>query len=338
MTATGAAATARALVADGKGVLAIDESTHTCDERFAMVGVPETVGERRAYRSLIVTTPDLGESISGVILYDETIRQQTADGTPMVTALTRAGILAGIKVDTGTSEMAGHRGETVTGGLDGLRDRLAEYVDLGARFAKWRAVFTIGDGTPSRGCVEANADALARYAALCQEAELVPIVEPEVLMEGAHTLLRCAEVTEDVLRAVFVALQNQGVVLEAMLLKPNMVLPGLDCPVQDGIAEVAEATATCLRRTVPAAVPGVVFLSGGQPPELASARLNALNLVFPDGPPWALSFSFGRAIQQPALERWRGDETQVRPAQRIIAHRARCNRSARRSEYVAAME
>jgi len=273
-----------------------------------------------------------------VILYDETIRQQTADGTPMVTALTRAGILAGIKVDTGTSEMAGHRGETVTGGLDGLRDRLAEYVDLGARFAKWRAVFTIGDGTPSRGCVEANADALARYAALCQEAELVPIVEPEVLMEGAHTLLRCAEVTEDVLRAVFVALQNQGVVLEAMLLKPNMVLPGLDCPVQDGIAEVAEATATCLRRTVPAAVPGVVFLSGGQPPELASARLNALNLVFPDGPPWALSFSFGRAIQQPALERWRGDETQVRPAQRIIAHRARCNRSARRSEYVAAME
>jgi len=199
-------------------------------------------------------------------------------------------------------------------------------------------VFTIGDGTPSRGCVEANADALARYAALCQEAELVPIVEPEVLMEGAHTLLRCAEVTEDVLRAVFVALQNQGVVLEAMLLKPNMVLPGLDCPVQDGIAEVAEATATCLRRTVPAAVPGVVFLSGGQPPELASARLNALNLVFPDGPPWALSFSFGRAIQQPALERWRGDETQVRPAQRIIAHRARCNRSARRSEYVAAME
>ena len=302
------------------------------------MGVPETVGERRAYRSLIVTTPDLGESISGVILYDETIRQQTADGTPMVTALTRAGILAGIKVDTGTSEMAGHRGETVTGGLDGLRDRLAEYVGLGARFAKWRAVFTIGDGTPSRGCVEANADALARYAALCQEAELVPIVEPEVLMEGAHTLLRCAEVTEDVLRAVFVALQNQGVVLEAMLLKPNMVLPGSDCPVQDGIAEVAEATATCLRRTVPAAVPGVVFLSGGQPPELASARLNALNLVFPDGPPWALSFSFGRAIQQPALERWRGDETQVRPAQRIIAHRARCNRSARRSEYVAAME
>jgi len=337
-TATGMIATAQALVADDKGLLAMDESTPTCDERFAAAGIPETVEARRAYRELIVTTPGLAESISGAILFDETIRQQTADGKPFVTVLTQAGIIPGIKVDTGTSELAGHRGETVTDGLDGLRDRLAEYAELGARFAKWRAVLSIGDGTPSRGCIEANAEALARYGALCQEAGLVPIVEPEVLMDGSHTMERCSTVTEDVLRTVFVALHSQGVVLEAMLLKPNMVLPGSSCPTQETVEEVAEATARCLLRTVPAAVPGVVFLSGGQSPELASARLNALNLAFPTGPPWALSFSFGRAIQQPALEIWHGDQAQVRSAQQVLADRTRCNRAARRGNYSVAME
>jgi fructose-bisphosphate aldolase class I len=338
VTATGMIATAQALVADDKGLLAMDESTPTCDERFAAAGIPETVEARRAYRELIVTTPGLAESISGAILFDETIRQTTTDGTPFVTVLTQAGIIPGIKVDTDTSEMAGHRGETVTDGLDGLRDRLAEYAEMGARFAKWRAVLSIGDGTPSRGCIEANAGALARYAALCQEAGLVPIVEPEVLMDGSHTMQGCSDVTEDVLRTVFAALHNQGVVLEGMLLKPNMVLAGSSCLTQESVDEVAEATARCLLRTVPAAVPGIVFLSGGQSPGLASARLNALNLAFPTGPPWALSFSFGRAIQQPALEIWHGDKAQVRPAQQVLAHRARCNRAARRGNYAAAME
>jgi len=338
VTATGIIATARALVADDKGLLAIDESTPTCDERFAAAGIPETIEARRAYRELIVTTPGLAESISGAILFDETIRQHTADGTPFIEVLAEAGIVPGIKVDTGTSEMAGHRGETVTEGLDGLRDRLAEYAEMGARFAKWRAVLSIGDHTPSGGCLAANAEALARYGALCQEAGLLPIVEPEVLMDGSHSMERCSEVTEDALRTVFAALHSQGVVLEAMLLKPNMVLPGSICPTQESVEAVAEATARCLLRTVPAAVPGVVFLSGGQSPELASARLNALNLAFPAGPPWALSFSFGRAIQQPALEIWHGDKAQVRRAQQELAHRARCNRAARRGTYASAME
>lgn len=331
-------ATAQALVADDKGLLAMDESTRTCNERFAGAGIPETVEARRAYRELIVTTPGLGESISGAILFDETIRQTTTEGTPFIDVLVKAGIIPGIKVDTGTSRLAGHPGETITEGLDGLRDRLAEYGDLGARFAKWRAVLSIGDGTPSRSCIEANAGALARYGALCQEAGLVPIVEPEVLMEGSHTLQRCAEVTENVLRMVFVALHSQGVVLEGMLLKPNMVLSGSSCSTRDSVEEVAEATARCLLRTVPAAVPGVVFLSGGQGAEVASARLNTLNLAFASGPPWALSFSFGRAIQQPALVTWHGEDPRVQSAQRVLALRARCNRFARRGEYAAAME
>jgi fructose-bisphosphate aldolase class I len=332
------AETARLLVASDKGLLAMDESNPTCNARFAKLGIPETEAARRAYRELLVTTPGLGESINGAILYDETIRQQTKDGIPFVKVLTEAGIVPGIKVDAGAKELAGHPGEKVTEGLDGLRDRLAEYSRLGARFAKWRAVLAVSDLIPSRACLEANAHALARYSALCQEAGLVPIVEPEVLMDGAHTLERCREVTESVLRAVFNQLYLQGVVLEGMILKPNMVLPGLSSPEQETVDEVADATVGCLLRAVPAAVPGVAFLSGGQPSELASARLNAMNRRFRARLPWALSFSFARAIQQPALEIWRGEDCNTVPAQQALSHRARCNRAARRGEYSAAME
>lgn len=330
--------TARTLVASDKGLLAMDESNPTCNKRFAEWGIPQTVEARRAYRELIVTTPGLGECISGAILYDETIRQQKKDGTPFVKVLADAGIIPGIKVDTGAMEMAGHAGEKITEGLDGLRDRLAEYVQMGARFAKWRAVIAVGDGIPSRACVEANAHALARYAALCQEAGLVPIVEPEVLMDGAHTLERCREVTEEVLRTVFSQLYTQGVMLEGVILKPNMVLPGLTCPAQETVEEVADATVRCLLRTVPPAIPGIAFLSGGQSGELASARLNAMNVRFKSRLPWALAFSFARAIQQPALEVWHGDETQVLAAQQALYKRARLNGAARRGEYSTAME
>ena len=293
---------------------------------------------RRAYRELIVTTPDLGECISGAILYDETIRQQTKDGTPFVQVLTDAGIVPGIKVDTGAKDLAGHHGEKVTEGLDGLRERLAEYAQMGACFAKWRAVFSVGEGQPSRGCIDANAHALARYAALCQEVGLLPIVEPEVLMDGEHTLERCGEATEEVLRGVFEQLHAQRVLLEGILLKPNMVLPGLACPEQPGLGEAAEATVSCLWRAVPAAVPGVVFLSGGQAAELATARLNAMNTRFRSRLPWALAFSFARAIQQPAMELWRGEEAQVPAAQQALLHRAGCNQAARRGEYTDALE
>ena len=330
--------TAKAMVASDKGLLAMDESNPTCNKRFAKLGIPQTEEARRAYRELIVTTPGLGESISGAILYDETIRQQTKDGTPFVKAITDAGIIPGIKVDTGAKDLAGHPGEKITEGLDGLRDRLAEYSRMGARFAKWRAVIAMGEGIPSRGCIEANAHALARYAALCQEAGLVPVVEPEVLMEGAHTIERCREVTEEVLRTVFNQLYTQGVMLEGMILKPNMVLPGSTCPKQEAVDEVADATVRCLLRSVPAAVPGIAFLSGGQSAELASARLNAMNVRFKSRMPWALAFSFARAIQQPALEIWRGQEANVSAAQQALYHRARCNRAARRGEYGAAME
>lgn len=330
--------TARTLVANDKGLLAMDESTPTCDKRFAAVGIPQTEEARRAYREMIVTTPGLGESIGGAILYDETIRQQKSDGTPFVQVLTDAGIIPGIKVDTGAKDLAGFPGEKVTEGLDGLRDRLTEYYEMGARFAKWRAVITLGDGLPNRGCIEANAHALARYAALCQEAGLVPIVEPEVLMAGPHTLARCREVTEEVLRMVFSQLYTQRVMLEGMLLKPNMVLPGLTCPIQESADAVADATMACLLRTVPAAVPGIAFLSGGQSPELASARLNAMNVRFQARRPWAVAFSFARAIQQPALEIWRGEAANVAAAQQALAHRARCNRVARRGEYTSAMD
>ena len=326
------------MVADDKGLLAMDESNPTCNKRFAKLGIPQTVEARRAYRELIVTTPRLGECISGVILYDETIRQQKKDGTPFVKVITDAGIIPGIKVDTGAKEMAGHPGEKITEGLDGLRARLKEYFQMGARFAKWRAVIAVGDGIPSRGCIEANAQALARYAALCQEAGLVPVVEPEVLMDGGHTLERCGEVTEEVLRTVFNQLYTQRVVLEGMILKPNMVVPGLTCPQQEEVDEVADATVRCLLRAVPAAVPGIAFLSGGQSGELASARLNAMNVRFKARLPWALAFSFARAIQQPALEIWQGQEANVLAAQQALYHRAKCNRAARRGEYNAAME
>jgi fructose-bisphosphate aldolase class I len=330
--------TARAMVAGDKGLLAMDESTPTCNKRFAKLGIPLTVEARRAWRELIVTTPGLEESISGAILFDETIRQHTKDGTPFVKVIADAGIIPGIKVDAGAKDMAGHPGEKVTEGLDGLRDRLKEYSQMGARFAKWRAVIAVGQVIPSRAAIEANAQALARYAALCQEAGLVPIVEPEVLMEGEHTLARCGEVTEEVQRTVFSQLYTQGVMLEGMILKPNMVLPGSACPTQETVDAVAGATVRCLLRAVPAAVPGVAFLSGGQSAELASARLNAMNAGVKSRPPWALAFSFARAIQQPAMEIWRGEEAHVLAAQQALYHRARCNRAARRGEYNAAME
>ena len=311
----------------------MDESTPTCNRRFAAAGIPQTVEARRAYRELLVTAPGLGESISGAILYDETIRQATGDGTPFTTILARAGILVGIKVDAGAIALAGHPGEKITEGLDGLRARLAEYAGMGARFAKWRAVIAIGGERPTRGCIEANAHALARYAALCQEAGIVPVVEPEVLMDGTHTMQRCGEVTERVLRYVFAALAGQGVALEGMILKPNMVLPGSDCPVQETTEQVAEATVRCLRRCVPAAVPGVAFLSGGQSGELASARLNAMNVQDALPHPWPLAFSFARAIQHPALDIWHGDRAKIAAAQQALLHRARCNVAARRGQY-----
>ncbi len=330
--------TARKLVADHKGLLAMDESTPTCNRRFAPLGIPQTVDARRAYREWIIASPGLAESISGVILCDETMRQQRKDGTPFLKALADAGILPGIKVDNGTKELATHPGEKITEGLDGLRERLAEYSRMGARFAKWRAVIAIGESIPSRSCLEANAHALARYAALCQEAGLVPIVEPEVLMDGNHTLDRCRQVTEEVLRNVFIQLNCQRVHLEGMLLKPNMVVPGLDCLEKVAVEEVADTTVRSLLRTVPAAVPGIVFLSGGQSAEMASARLNSMNTRFHVRMPWALSFSFARAIQQPALEIWGGEEAHVVAAQQALLHRARCNHAARRGEYAAEME
>jgi len=330
--------TARKLFADDKGLLAMDESNPTCNKRFAKLDIPQTVEARRAYRELIVTTPGLGESIGGVILYDETIRQQTQDGTPFLQVLAAAGIMPGIKVDTGAKDLAAHPGEKITEGLDGLRDRLDDYFHMGARFAKWRAVIVTGDGIPTRSCIEANAHALARYAALCQEAGLVPIVEPEVLMDGDHALEVGRKATEEVLRTVFIQLNCQRVLLEGMILKPNMVLPGLTCPTQESVDEVADTTMKSLWRTVPAADPGIAFLSGGQSPELASARLNTMNRRFKAQLPWALAFSFARAIQQPALEIWRGEAANVTAAQQALVHRARCNRAARRGEYTAAME
>jgi fructose-bisphosphate aldolase class I len=315
----------------------MDESNGTCNKRFAALGIAQTVETRRAYRELIVTTPGLGESISGAILYDETIRQRAADGRAFIDILVAAGIIPGIKVDVGAKPLALWPDETVTEGLDGLRERLAAYREMGARFAKWRAVITLGAGRPSRACLDANAHALARYAALCQEAGLVPIVEPEVLMTGAHRLADCCAATTAALHAVFAHLEAQGVLLEGMILKPNMVLPGLGCPEQETVDEVADATVKCLLRAVPAAVPGIAFLSGGQSGELASARLNAMNVRFRKQLPWALAFSFARAIQQPALEIWRGQETHVLLAQNALSYRAKCNRAARRGNYPAAM-
>lgn len=330
--------TANALVANDRGLLAMDESNPTCNKRFARLGIPQTDEARRAYREMIVTTAGLSEAISGAILYDETVQQTTRDGTPFVQAVLDAGMMPGIKVDAGAVDMAGHPGEKITAGLDGLRERLAAYAQQGIRFAKWRAVIAIGDSLPSRACIEANAHALARYAALCQEAGLVPVVEPEVLMDGTHSLARCLEVTESALQTVFSQLYTQGVQLDGMLLKPNMVLPGLSSAGQVTVDAVADATVACFMRVVPAAVTGIMFLSGGQSAELASARLNAMNLRYKSRLPWALAFSFARAIQQPAMEIWLGQDAHVAAAQQALLHRARCNRAARRGEYSAALE
>ena len=328
--------TAQALLANDKGLLAMDESSPTCNKRFAKLDIPQTEEARRAWRELIVSAPGLNESISGAILFDETLHQKTSTGAPFPMALSEAGILPGIKVDTGAHPLAGHPGEHITEGLDGLRERLVDYARQGARFAKWRAVIalsTVNAELPSRACIVANAHALALYAALCQQAGLVPVVEPEVLMDGEHSAARCETVTEEVLHAVFQQMDAQGVLLEGMLLKPNMVLPGLQSLQQQSVDETADATVLCLLRTVPAAVPGVVFLSGGQPSALATARLNAMNARHRSRSPWALSFSFARAIQQPALEIWRGAANKVGEAQQALLHRARCNRAARRGEY-----
>lgn len=321
--------TAGALFAADKGVLAADESIPTCNRRFARLGIAQDEPTRRAYRELIVTTPGLGDSISGVILCDETIRERTSDGVPFLDVLAEAGILAGIKVDLGTAPMPGHPDEKLTQGLDGLRDRLGEYVRMGAYFAKWRAVFTIGDATPSGPCVRANAQALARYAAVCQEAGLVPVVEPEVLMVGEHTLARCDEVTEGVLQEVFVQLDAHDVVLEAMLLKPNMVLSGTSARIREEPDAVAAATLDCLRGTVPDAVAGIAFLSGGQSGDLATTRLAAMNNPALTRGPWPIGFSFGRAIQQPALDIWGGHRDNVPAAQLALRKRAAANRDAR---------
>ena len=330
--------TAKAMVADYKGILAMDESNPTCHKRFAALGIPLTEEFRRAYREMIVSAPGLSESIGAAILFDETVRQKLKDGTPFVQAVIRAGIIPGIKVDAGAKELAGHAGEKVSEGLDGLRDRLQEYASMGLRFAKWRSVIAIGEGIPTEACIEANAHALARYASLCQEAGLVPMVEPEILMEGDHGLKQCAEVSKAVLHSVFEQLYKQGVLLEGMILKASMVLPGLDCPAQESTEKIADATVRCLLQTVPAAVPAIAFLSGGQSPELASWRLNAMNSKFRGQLPWALAFSFARAIQQPAMAIWKGKAEHVIAAQQALNHRAQCNRAARKGEYNREME
>ena len=337
MTAHDLAATAAALVAEGKGILAADESFGTIEKRFEGIGVASTEDTRRAYRDLLFTTPGAAEFISGAILFDETLRQSAADGRSFVEVLQGQGIVPGIKVDTGAKPLPGAPGEKVTEGLDGLGDRLAEYRALGARFTKWRAVITIGDGIPSADCIGANAHALARFAALSQEAGLVPIVEPEVLMDGAHSIARCAEVTEATLHATFGALFEQRVVLEEMLLKPNMVLSGTDHHPQAGVAEVAAATVRTMRRCVPAAVPGIVFLSGGQSDEAATAHLNAMNAMAGEQP-WQIGFSYGRALQTPALRAWRGKADNVSKAKDAFLHRARLNGAARHGRYSADME
>ncbi len=329
---------ARKLVADTKGLLAMDESLPTIGKRFEKAGIPDTEETRRSYRELILTTLGLGEPISGVILFDETIRQKTKTGTSFIEVINEAGIIPGIKVDKGTVDLAGFAGEKITEGLDGLTERLHEYSQMGSLFAKWRAVFNVGENIPSQGCIEANAFVLARYAALCQEAGLVPIVEPEVLLEGSHSLKRCAEVTEEVLHQVFRQLHLMRVIPEGMLLKPSMVLPGKDSPQQESDDKIAEATVNCLMHTVPAAIPGIVFLSGGQSPELASARLNRMNLRYRNTVPWALSFSYARAIHQPAMDIWKGKEENVSRAQKTLLHRALCNKSARSGEYKQSME
>jgi fructose-bisphosphate aldolase class I len=327
--------TARAIVADHKGILAADESTGTIAKRFDSIGVESTEENRRFYRQLLFTAPGMEEAIGGVIMYDETIRQSTDDGTPFAEVLAAKGAIPGIKVDTGAHDFAGFPGEKVTEGLDGLRARLGEYRELGARFAKWRAVITIGDGIPTEACIAANAHALARYAALCQDAGIVPIVEPEVLMDADNTLDVCQEVTTRTLHETFDALYEFGLDLQGALLKPNMVIAGKGCAEQPGPDRIAQATVDTFRGVVPAAVPGIVFLSGGQSEVQATENLNAINQI---GGPWALSFSYGRALQQSALSAWAGDASNLEAAQEAFVHRARMNARAAAGEWSAEME
>lgn len=336
MTAHDLHAVAVAMVEKGRGILAADESSPTIKKRFDSISLESTEEHRRSYREMLFTTEGLGQHISGVILYDETLRQSCADGTPFSRYLADHGMIPGIKVDAGAKALAGFPGEKITEGLDGLRDRLAEYADLGAKFAKWRAVIDIADGIPTDYCIRANAQALARYAALCQEGGIVPIVEPEVLMDGAHDLARCEAVTGEVLSQVFSELHRHRVVLEHMVLKPNMVISGKKCPTQAGVEEVAEATVRCLKRYVPAAVPGIAFLSGGQSDELATAHLNAMNAG--SALPWHLTFSYGRALQAPALKAWGGRAENIAAGQAALGLRARLNGLATRGEYSADME
>jgi fructose-bisphosphate aldolase, class I len=325
------------LVATGKGILAADETVPTLTKRFDTLGIRSTEDSRRTYREMLFTAASIEEHISGAIMYDETIRQRSSSGSPLALALASLGIVPGIKVDTGAKPLAGSPGETVTEGLDGLRDRLAAYRDMGAGFAKWRAVFRITDALPSRACVIANAHALGRYAALCQEQHLEPIVEPEVLMDGEHSIERCEEVTGTVLHAVFGALREQGVRLECMLLKPNMVMPGKESSHRASVQEVAIATVRCFRRHVPVAVQGIVFLSGGQEERVATVHLNAINRL-PGYRPWTITFSYGRALQDPALEAWHGLNENLKAGQRALHHRARCNGAASMGTYTDEME
>ncbi len=328
---------ARGMVAPGRGILAMDESHPTCNKRFEKSGIPTTEEKRRAYRDMLVTAPGLSDYISGAILFDETIRQKTLDGTPFAQHLSSDGIIPGIKVDAGAKALAGHESEKVTEGLDSLRGRFAEYYELGARFSKWRAVITIGDHIPSWACLEANAHALARYARLSQEANIVPIVEPEVLMDGDHSIKRCYEVTELTQRVVFFELKNQGVRLEGMVLKPSMVISGTAAQTRADTKMVAEQTVRCLLNTVPAAVPGITFLSGGQTDAEASEHLNAMNSLGVQLP-WTLTFSYGRALQQTAMQVWNGDSANVRKAQQVLLWRAKCNGCAALGKYSDAME
>lgn len=328
--------TAEALVADGKGILAADESLGTIQKRFDPVGIPSTPETRRAYREVFFSTPGIEEYISGVILFDETIRQESDSGAPFTELLSSKGIIPGIKVDRGTKTLAGFPGEKITEGLDGLRDRIIEYRALGARFAKWRAVFSISPGTPTSYAITANVHALARYAMICQEEGLTPIVEPEVLMDGPHHISVCEEVTCTVLRALFQELYEARALLEGLLLKPNMVMAGSDFPKPSDPEEVAMATIRALRRSVPAAVPGIVFLSGGQSPEQATMNLNAINAMGPF--PWKISFSFGRALQARSLNAWQGKMENVREAQRLFLLRAKLTGAAAQGSYSQEME
>jgi fructose-bisphosphate aldolase class I len=329
--------TAKMMVAEGKGILAIDESTPTIKKRFDSINVESTEENRRAYRDLLITNPDSNKYISGMILYDETIRQSTSDGTPFAKKLTNDGIMPGIKVDTGAKDFALHSNEKITEGLDGLRERLAEYKNLGAKFAKWRAVITIGDKIPTNACIDANAHALARYAGLCQEIGIVPMVEPEVLMDADNTIERCYDITEKTLSALFSNLKNQDVNIAHTILKTNMVISGKKCPVQANIEEVAERTVECLLKNVPSELAGIVFLSGGQSAKLATAHLNAMNVNNKDLP-WPLSFSYGRALQEPCLKIWGGNSANIEAAQKGLLHREKCNGLACKGEYNSKME